>query len=108
MDVQFVGKTAEETFLVHGKDSINAVRGDLHYADLRSCWGTGILVSPKGRRDVPLGVKCKLHELGSSDPLPWMMMTTPADPSIKLQNDLAVIGANFRGEVRATVENLTE
>ena len=63
---------------------------------------------PRATVDIPLGVKCKLHEEGSDEPLPWMLISrssTAKKTPFRLANAVGVIDAGFRGEVRALIDN---
>ena len=60
MDVEYVDTMARDSYANRPPQ-----HDDDTGVDLVSCLGTGTVVGPRATADVPLGVKCKLHEEGS-------------------------------------------
>ena len=83
-------------------------RDDDTGVELVSCLGTGAIVGPRATVDIGLGVKCKVHEEESDEPLPWMLISrssTAKNTPFRLANAVGIIDAGHRGEVRALLDN---
>ena len=103
MDVEYVDTMARDSYANRPPQ-----HDDDTGVDLVSCLGTGTIVGPRATVDIRLGVKCKLHEEGSDEPLPWMLISrssTAKNTPFRLANAVGIIDAGYRGEVRALLDN---
>ena len=105
MDIKFDSGESQKTYESHG--FTQGYQGDAGL-DLRCIDAT--MIGAGGTKLVPLGIKCKLHEEGSDEPLPWTLMprSSIAKTKFRQANSVGLIDPGYRGQVYAALDNRSD